>query len=262
MEKTGDRGIYRFRINSPDLTAVTIREGESNLYILSDRPDRATARKVLQAGRAGISSYLTRHPSSGRSLLPLLEEEEAPVLVQKMARAARSCGVGPMAAVAGVLADAVGEALSAAAETVIVENGGDIYLVSGRSRIISLYAGEGNKFTGRLGIKIAGSSSSRGIAASSRRIGPSLNWGRSDLTVVLAETCALADAAATALSNRIHCREKPVWEEAIAWIREINGVTGGLIIMGDQLQAWGEIELVSLSGSRPDQEGTSSLQFP
>ena len=255
-----DRGIYRLSVNSPDLTAVHVSAGESDLYISALHPDRRAARVILRAGRSQISSYLSLYPAFGRSLLPRLAEEGAPVLVENMARAARRCGLGPMAAVAGVLADAVGEALRPSSASVIVENGGDIYLASDRDRIVALYAGEGNKFTGRLAVKIRTAGTPLGIAASSRKIGPSLNWGSTDLTVVLADTCVLADAAATALSNRIYRREIPLWERAIEWIKRVEGVRGGLIIMGDRMQAWGEMELAAVSIPRSDRAGKDSVR--
>ena len=257
-DSSSDRGIYRSLVKSSDLTGFHIRDGESDLYISTDYPARSRARKALRAGREQIENYLSLYPDFGRSLLPRTAERGSPSLIEKMAAAAFKCGVGPMAAVAGSLADWVGESLAVSSSNVIVENGGDIYLTSDRGRLISLYAGEENPFTGKMGIKIKKTDSSLGIAASSRTIGPSLNWGRSDLTVVLAETCALADAAATALSNWIYRREKTVWEDAINRINKIPGIKGGLIIMGDQLQAWGRIELVKVSGSLSNQGGKSN----
>ena len=71
-----------------------------------------------------------------------------------MARAADTVGVGPMAAVAGAMAQlAVEAALRAGAEEVIVDNGGDIYLQTVEPVIIGLYPGESGHI-GRLAFSL------------------------------------------------------------------------------------------------------------
>ena len=52
----------------------------------------------------------------------------APDIVQAMLRASAAAGVGPMAAVAGAVAEYTGREILKSCDEVIVENGGDIFL--------------------------------------------------------------------------------------------------------------------------------------
>ncbi len=61
--------------------------------------------------------------------------------------------------------------------------------------------------------------------------------------MVAADT-ALADACATALGNRVP--EAAAINAALAWIAGIPGLHGGVVVVGEHLGAWGDIELVPL----------------
>jgi len=72
-------------------------------------------------------------------------------------------------------------------------------------------------------------------------MGHSLSFGKADAVTVISDDIPLADAVATALCNRI---KKPQdVEKGLAWVKNITGILGALIIIEDQLGAWGEIEL-------------------
>jgi len=63
------------------------------------------------------------------------------------------------------------------------------------------------------------------------------------VTVISAD-CALADAAATAIGNRIFGPED--FESAITFGKDIPNVEGILVISGDKMGAWGDVKLVPL----------------
>jgi ApbE superfamily uncharacterized protein (UPF0280 family) len=65
-----------------------------------------------------------------------------------------------------------------------------------------------------------------------------------DLVCLLSPSAVLADGAATALGNRI--KSKTALEKVPNWADQINGIIGGLVIAGDKMATWGEIELVGL----------------
>jgi len=120
-----------------------------------------------------------------------------------MIDAALSWNVGPMAAVAGAIAEDVGRSLSLFTDTVLVENGGDIFLKS-RDRIsCALYAGEESPFGGNIGFAVE-APHGIGICTSSGTVGFSFSLGKANAVTVLACNSATADAAATAIANRIH----------------------------------------------------------
>ena len=163
-----------------------------------------------------------------------------------MAAAARLAGVGPMAAVAGAIAGSIGRRLSSSNKEVIVENGGDLYIDTDKPRNVGIYPGRQSPFYGKLSLRIKPDDSPLGLAASSGTLGHSLSFGAADAAVVLARTSVLADAAATALANRVYSQEEEVLAAAGKQIAAIPGVIGHLIIAGGRLEAGGKIDLVRL----------------
>jgi hypothetical protein len=154
-----------------------------------------------------------------------------------------------MAAVAGAVAEQVGRALLAETGQVIVENGGDIFLYSTRVRTAAIYAGS-SPLSGRLGLRVSRTEQALGLCTSSGTVGPSLSLGRADAAMVLATSAALADAAATALGNRVQSENDIAG--ALEHLQTIEGVLGGAVIIGEHLGAWGEVEFVPVS---PEERG-------
>jgi ApbE superfamily uncharacterized protein (UPF0280 family) len=72
-------------------------------------------------------------------------------------------------------------------------------------------------------------------------MGHSLSFGKADSVTVISENPALADAAATALGNRI--KDASDIENGLEWVKNVPGVLGALIIVEDKMGAWGRIEL-------------------
>ncbi|HUU55394.1 MAG TPA: UPF0280 family protein [Armatimonadota bacterium] len=238
----GEERTYRRWIES-DLRTFEVRVGESDLLISAERPLRAVAERALRALRAELEGYLERDPEFERALKPRKPREGAPEIVREMAEAAEACGVGPMAAVAGATAQAVGRTLLRESEQVIVENGGDIFLQTKGPRVAAIYAGA-SPLSGKVGVRISRVGQSLGLCTSSGTVGPSLSFGKADAAIVVAESAARADAAATALGNRVQTAEDI--GPALVWLKGIADMLGGALVVGETLGAWGEVELVRL----------------
>lgn len=249
--------LYRNRMIGEDLVPFVVWVGESDLWVAVDQggysPDlEAYARSVLEEIRAEVEDWITRHPEFSRSLTPVGVPSGAPPVVKAMADAAALTGVGPMAAVAGAIAEEMGKRLRAqGAREVIVENGGDIYMVSRRSRRVALYAGEWSPWTFKAGLLIEADDTPCGIATSAGSFGHSLSFGRADAVSVVAGSAALADALATAVGNCVSSPEDiPL---ALGVIKRHlaggNDVRGGVIVMGDKMGACGDIRLVPVNDS-------------
>jgi len=161
-----------------------------------------------------------------------------------MAEAARQAGVGPMAAVAGTIAECVGRELLDFSPEIIVENGGDIYLKILSKRIVGIFAGD-SPLTGKIGLEINAGDTPLGICTSSGKVGHSLSYGRSDAVVVLSASTALADAAATAIGNRVN--QSADIDAAIEFGRSIDGLKGIIIVVGKSVGAWGDVKLCETS---------------
>jgi uncharacterized protein len=216
----------------------------AHLRICSERADVVTAEVVRL--RAVLEAYIVRHPDFVTSLVPIALLAGAPEIARRMAAAGEAAGVGPMAAVAGAIAQMAGEAaLGAGAAEAIVENGGDNYLASPRPVTVALYAGAPGvqPLGGRLAMRVVAARMPLAICSSSGLMGHSLSLGRCDLATVIARDAALADAAATLAGNSV-TSEADIGP-ALETVMCVAGVSGVLIIKGGRVGLAGDVpELV------------------
>ena len=231
---------YRQWSATEDLVSFRVVAGETDLLIRagSDLSDKAL--EAVKTCRAGLEDYIRKHPFFAVSLGPIGVEDSAPALVRDMAAAAQAAGVGPMAAVAGAIAREVGTSLLQFSEEVIVENGGDIYIRSSRPRLVGLYAGE-SPLTGKVAFLIRPEDTPLGVCTSSGTVGHSISFGLADAAAAFSPSAALADAAATAIGNRVRTAEDI--PGAIEFAKRVPGLTGVAIVKGDVLGVWGRVQL-------------------
>ena len=119
--------LYRNLIDPHRLVSFSVRVNETDLRVHAGRHLEDQAKESVLRQRGIIESYAQRHPDFVRTLAPLRIPGPAPMIIREMAEAGCRAGVGPMAAVAGAIAEHVGKALLAHTDEVIVENGGDFY---------------------------------------------------------------------------------------------------------------------------------------
>jgi ApbE superfamily uncharacterized protein (UPF0280 family) len=216
---------------------------ETDLYILARTPLEWEAHEVVINLRHQLEEYIKANPLFQTSLVPLPEDPRAPKIVKELLTASQKAGVGPMAGVAGAMAEFVGRELLASTPEVVVENGGDIFMQSSAERKIGLFAGE-SPLNMKVGLRIPPEKTPLGICTSSGTVGHSMSFGKADAVCVISPSAALADAAATALGNQVGGKRDI--ERVLKEGRTISGVEGIVIIVGDALGAWGEYELVTL----------------
>jgi ApbE superfamily uncharacterized protein (UPF0280 family) len=234
---------YRRRAHSGNLVSFRVLIKETDLLVSASRDLSAQTRDMVHAVRGQLEDYLRSNPDFYSSLLPCPEDPFAPEIIKEMVSASRVFNVGPMAAVAGAIADLVGSGLLEYSDEVIVENGGDIFLNTVRPAIVSVYAGK-SRLSNRLGLITDPEQMPLGICTSSATVGHSLSLGIADAVCVVARSASLADAAATALGNRIKSRH--VLKREIEAISESEAIKGGIVIIGKTMATWGEIELTRI----------------
>ncbi len=239
--------IYRDWVDSRKLLSYTVTLGESDLYIATETDLSKEAARILRRERAVVESYIRAHPGFATSLEPLACPSDAPAIIREMSAAAQAAGVGPMAAIAGAVAEFVGRELGRFSNEVIVENGGDIYLQGKELRTVAIYAGD-SPLSGRVGIEIDLKGGVAGVCTSSGTVGHSISFGKADAAVVVAASAALADAAATAIGNRV--KNAGDIEAGLELARRIDGITASVIIAGGRIGAWGDVKLIRLSRRR------------
>ncbi|MCX8043783.1 MAG: UPF0280 family protein [Desulfobacterota bacterium] len=235
--------FYRTQLSTSGLTSFLVTVQETDLFISADANYTAKAYDAVLQARMYIEQEIHDNPLFETSLCPLPIPDHVPPIIREMLIAGAACSVGPMAAVAGAIAEYVGRALLAVSREVIVENGGDIFVSVKRKITAAVFAGT-SPLSHRIGITIPPETTPLGICTSSGTVGPSFSFGKADAVTVVADSAALADAAATALGNRVVSRDDIAQTLVVA--RSIPGVRGVLIIVGDALGAWGDIHLVEI----------------
>jgi hypothetical protein len=232
--------VYRRLVKPKGLVSAGIRVKQTDLLVSGTRDLSDKALPLVVQYRRQIEDYMLRHPFFGRSLVPVKPDDSAPDIVKAMIEASIRANVGPMATVAGAIAEYVGLGLMPFSREVIVENGGDIFLFTSQKREMLLLA-ESSLFKG-LRIALDPTPDPIGICTSSGTLGHSLSFGCADAVMVIACTASLADAAATAIGNLV--KRSSDLEVAIEKAREI-GVDGVVILVEDQIGAWGKVEILA-----------------
>ncbi|MEW5783546.1 MAG: UPF0280 family protein [Bacillota bacterium] len=245
--------FYRHLPAGKRFRTFTVGVKETDLWIAVtsrcyDPAFPALVEQLVWRQRRQLENFMAGNPAFATAMQPLvLDGEGIPGIVLAMVEAANRAGVGPMAAVAGVFSEIVGLFLLQSAPEVIVENGGDLFVRVVEPVNIGIYAGS-SPLSGKIALNVKPKQTPLGICTSSGTIGPSYSLGRADAALVLSPSVPLADAAATALGNLVRGPEDLMG--AIEFARGLHGVTGALVIYGDQVAAWGEIQLCP--GERKD----------
>ena len=210
---------------------------EAVFRICCESYEAVTAEIVRQ--RQILEDYIKRHPEFKIAFEPVSLLADAPPSAQQMAHAADCVGTGPMAAVAGTMAQlAVQAGLKAGADEVIVENGGDIYLQTKSPVTIGLYPGV-SELAGQLGFSLKVEDTPISICSSSGKMGHSTSLGQCDLATVVSKDAALADAAATQAANLVQTAEDV--EPTLNRIVAIGGVDGVLIVKDEHIGMAGKL---------------------
>ncbi len=186
-----------------------------------------------------LEDYIARNPDFQHSLKPMEVTTDAPEAARRMAKAAQLVGVGPMAAVAGTMAQLAAEAgIKSGADEVIVENGGDIYLQITSPITLGIYSGTAQKINA-LAFQLQPEQTPVAICSSSGKMGHSMSLGDCDLATVVAKDAALADTAATQAANLVKTEDDV--EPTLNRIAAIEGIDGVLIVKNGNVGLAGKL---------------------
>jgi len=232
---------YRTQVDAAGLVSFEVVYAETDLHVsaVCDLSIRAGA--VVRELREQLESYIAANPRFAESHVPVPVSQGAPAIALEMAHAADMAGVGPMAAVAGAFAEAVARALEPASTEVIVENGGDLFLLGMHDRIVLLGAGD-SLLSEQVAIAVSGTMMPVAVCTSSGTVGPSLSYGSAHAVTVLAGSGALADAVASSVGNLVHGPGDI--EKGLARAMAIPSVVGVVIVAGDTIGAEGQVKFV------------------
>jgi ApbE superfamily uncharacterized protein (UPF0280 family) len=182
-----------------------------------------------------LHAYTLRNPEVQTSKRPIVVPGDAPEIVQEMVAAARRAGVGPMYSFQGAVTDYVGRFLSQEVTEVIVNCGGDYFILGRRRQKLTVLRRPGGG-----GVAVV-------VPASRTGIGVSLTAGRGRAApeglLVLADSCMIADAAAAGV-QAILPKENGL-HGALAYLKQVRGVRGGLVVVGDRIGLAGAVEIAA-----------------
>ncbi|MDO9324331.1 MAG: UPF0280 family protein [Methanoregula sp.] len=204
--------------------------------ILADQPGHIEAAKSgMLAARQILEAHIARDPFFSTTFDPYTPDSDE-LIITRMADATRAAGVGPMAAVAGAIAWAGIEAMQGAGAVFgVIDNGGDIALISDRPVRVGVHAGEA-ALSNQIAFVVPPQDSVLGICTSSATVGPSISFGVADAVTIFSRNVALADAWATAVCNEIRVDDLSVLDRV-----NPNDVRGIFAVMGDRHVRWGDL---------------------
>jgi hypothetical protein len=212
------------------------RYRETFAAILAETPAHAAAaKKGMIAARQVLDAHITRDPFFASTFFPYEPETDEPLILH-MADAAAHAGVGPMATVAGAIASAgIDAMIGAGAMFGVIDNGGDIALVSDRDVRVGVHAGSA-PLSDRIAFVVPPQKEPFGICTSSATVGPSISFGVADAVTIFARDPLDADAWATAVCNQLLPDDRRVLEEI-----DPGRVQGVYAIMGETVVQWGQV---------------------
>lgn len=240
----GDPRQYRKRVRGGDLVTFQVTVKETDLLVSAETYLQQKVREAVWKYRHQIEWYIAKDSGFKDSLTPYEVDPLAPRIIREMAEATRSVGVGPMASVAGAIAEYVGRDLLHLSPQIILENGGDIFLATQLERIVSLFT-ESSLFPSFIDLRIRPEKTPVGICTSSGKEGPSLSFGRADAVMVMSPSAVLGDAAATAAGNLVQSRKDI--QKALDFLSGTPNVIGGAVLVDGEIGFWGDIELAETS---------------
>jgi ApbE superfamily uncharacterized protein (UPF0280 family) len=224
---------------NPALHKESFTYKESQSTIISDQKEAIDAAKAsIIHSYMQLELFVRSNPRFLHTLTPTAAPPE-PQVARLMAEAAQKANVGPMAAVAGAIADlAVADMLKVGCMVAVVEDGGEIAAQSNQPIDIAVAAGN-EPLSRRFGFRLT--EFPIAVATSSGRFSHAFSYGEAEAATVFCKTASLADAAATAVGNVVKGEAEVGIAAGIKRALSIEGVEGVLILYKGQVGTAGKI---------------------
>ncbi|WP_027721551.1 UPF0280 family protein [Maridesulfovibrio zosterae] len=225
-------------------TSFQVVVEQTDLFIIAEKNLSKESLNAVHEIRSVLNGHIILNSLFATSLVPIPVPEKTHPIISAMAYSAQICNVGPMAAVAGAVAQYVADQLLPYSSNIIVENGGDIFMHSTKDRKVALLSEPDSG--AQIGLAIDAEDFPVSICSSSGTIGHSLSLGSGDLVTVRSKDARFADAAATALANLLKTpSDVPAVIEKARTLSE-HGLDGVFVQYDSKIGAWGNIELIAL----------------
>ncbi|MBD3196705.1 MAG: UPF0280 family protein [Candidatus Lokiarchaeota archaeon] len=228
------------------------------MTIISDSQEAIIkAKESFYYHRKVIEEFCKKNETFLKSFSPVKLDSNQPI-INLMLNASETFDVGPMAAVAGALADIMLDAMRRVTREAnnlpriaLVENGGEIAIDSKEELTIALFAGN-NELNLNIGFKIRKKDCPIGIGTSSATIGHAISLGEADAVTVFAKNATLADTGATKIANLVKGVdiEKSI-KDALDFADDIDEIQGVFINRENQIGKSGKLPtIVKIEGNK------------
>ena len=228
---------------------------ETAATIAAERQYLAAAVGAIKATRLQIERQIRRDRFFLTTLEPYVPDASSLPAIKRMCEASSKAGVGPMATVAGIIAQEAMEAMvSKGCLHGWVDNGGDISLRLEEPATLEVFSspGSGSAYA----LELEPSPEVVGICSSSGTLGHSLSFGNADVALVIADDAVLADALATALGNEVV--DESSLARSFERVKKVEGFRAGLAMLDGKTAVCGKLPKVVEVEHNPERMTTHS----
>ncbi|MCM8804061.1 MAG: UPF0280 family protein [Candidatus Omnitrophica bacterium] len=236
--------FYRSLIENKNFIKFEVRVEETDLLIMSKKNLKKEIKKEVIKQREILKNYIKENPEFLYSFGPILIETDQEI-IKLMSESSLLTKTGPMASVAGAIAEIIGKKFLRYSDEIIIENGGDIFAKIDNDFKVAIFAGK-SPFSMKIGIKLKKRENPYGICTSSGTVGHSISLGNADAVTVVSSSSTLADGSATYFGNLV--KDKINYELIISELKNFPFIEGIVIIKNEEIFVWGDLEIISLTG--------------
>jgi len=242
---------YRNSLSRERFQSFAIQQETADLWIgvdpnsfQDDMADVAVA--ALRSALDELNAYGTANPLFKKSLKPCSVQDDAPAMIRHLAAAGEKAGVGPMAAVGGLLSETIGRALleNFSIGELVVENGGNLFVKLQDPLVLSIFAGE-SPLSGMAGMEVLPEQTPLGVCTFTQADKSPMDYGKADAVMIACGDAVLADALTSGFGNRI---KKPAdVENVLNRTENVPEILAAVLVCDDQIGIRGEFELKLLT---------------
>ena len=211
---------------------------ETAATIAAEKRHVAAAIEAIKDARMNIERVIRKDRFFLTTLEPCDPPEGCAPIIKRMCEASNKAGVGPMAAVAGAIAQVAMEAMASdGCKHGWVDNGGDVALLLNEPITMEIFCEPGSDTAAAF--ELEATDGIVGICSSSGRLGHSISFGNADVALAVCEDAILADALATAIGNRVN--DGGSLGSCFDPFKGIAGFDGGLAMVDGRTAIFGRV---------------------
>lgn len=238
-----------------ELVLAKVEVEETAATVAAERELIPYALEAIKSTRTTIERHIRKDRFFLTTMAPYEPEPSSSRVVKRMCAASSVADVGPMATVAGVIAQEAMEAMvSHGCAHGWVDNGGDIAMMLEEPAIVEIFSDP--RSTKAYALEFEPTGGIIGVCSSSGTLGHSISFGDADVSLAIAEDAVLADAFATAIGNAV--KDGDSLRTCFDRFKNVHGFRGGLAMFQGDISMCGAIPKVIEVTHNPERLTTHS----